>query len=304
MISLFPSRTIAVEVFGFGVHWYGLLYLAAFLLAYLLLPMLQRYRNLSLSKKEWGDLLTSAVFGVILGGRLGYVLFYAPGYFLEHPLEVGAVWQGGMSSHGGFLGVTLALWYALRRRHIPMLAFADVVVVPVALGLALGRFGNFINQELYGTVSDLPWAIAIPGVEGLRHPTQIYAVVKDLLIAGICYVHLTRSREPLKNSSPCHGELCNVIPSSAHLGRRVGRVEGRTLTLFLLLYGVLRFLLEMLREQEYAGLTLGDVVLSRGQILTIPIIVVGMIHWWRTSKRFPLPAGEGEDEGRHRKVLL
>lgn len=194
---------------------------------------------------------------MLVGGRLGFVLFYEPGYFLSHPLDVVAVWQGGMSSHGGFLGVTLALLYALRERRNEWLKLADIIVIPIAIGLALGRLGNFINQELYGIPTNLPWGIEIPGEEGLRHPTQIYAFLKDLFVAAVCFWHLKR------------GE----------------RGNGRTLALFLILYGVLRFLLEYLRVQEYPMIDTEVLLLSRGQVLTIPIFFTGVFLWWWGRKR-------------------
>lgn len=255
MIALFPSRTVALELFGFSVHWYGLLYLAGFLLAWALLPKLQKYRQLSLSADDWSGLLSAAVLGVILGGRLGFVLFYEPAYFVAHPIEIFQVWHGGMSSHGGFLGVTVALLIALRNKTIDdKLRLADVVVTPIALGLMLGRVGNFINQELYGTITTLPWGIVVPGEEGLRHPTQLYAMVKDLLIAALCFLHV----------------------------RRAGARNGETLALFLMLYSTLRLLVEHFRVQDY-DLWLG---LTRGQLLTLPIFLIGLALavWVRRRK--------------------
>lgn len=251
MVSLFPSRTVALELFGFPIRWYGLLYLAGFFLAWWLLPRLQRRRGIALTREEWERILGFSVLGVILGGRLGFVLFYEPMYFLEHPARIFAVWEGGMASHGGFIGVAVALFFALRRTSIDFLAFADLVVIPAALGLAVGRIGNLINQELYGTVTTLPWGIAIPGVEGMRHPTSVYDALYNLLIAGVCFWHL-RSR---------------------------GSLPGRTAALFLMLYGVFRFLIEFLRVQDYAPLVLGSVVLSRGQALTAPMFIVGVFLW-------------------------
>lgn len=253
MISFFPSRPVAVEIFGFGVHWYGLLYLAGFLAAWFLLPRLQKHRDLSLSRDDWSGLLSWAVLGVIVGGRLGFVLFYEPKFFLQHPLQIFAVWNGGMSSHGGFVGVAVALLLALRHRTWQdILRIADTVAVPAAIGLLLGRIGNFINQELYGTVTSLPWGIAVPGEEGLRHPTQLYASLKDAFIALACFLHL--HRRPF--------------------------APGRTFALFLILYGVLRFLLEILRVQPYGWIGLGPVSLSSGQLLTIPVIAAGVWLWW------------------------
>lgn len=253
MIELFPSRQVALEIMGFGIHWYGLLYFTGFILGWLLLPRLQKYRGVRLSSEEWSGILSAAVIGVILGGRLGYVLFYDPWHYVSNPLEIIMVWKGGMSSHGGIIGVTLALLWALRERKDQFWLIADTVIVPVALGLALGRLGNFINLELYGTPTALPWGIQIPGVDGLRHPTQIYAIIKDLFIALLCFVHL----------------------------RRQPFIAGRTAALFLMLYGVLRFVVEHFREQN--GVFIGP--FSEGQLLTIPVFVVGVILWLRVSKR-------------------
>ena len=259
MIAFFPSRAVALSLFGFSVHWYGLLYLTGFILGYFLLPRLQRYRNIALSKEVWSDVLTWAVVGVLVGGRLGYVLLYDPLQYLLDPLEIFMVWHGGMASHGGFIGTLLALAYMSRKHKIPFLALGDLVVVPVALGLALGRLGNFINQELYGTVTTLPWGIAIPGVEGLRHPTQLYAVAKDLFIALVCYLHLR-------------------LPS---------RPNGQTGCIFLVLYGVLRFLIEFLRVPTHSSIVLGSLILTRGQGYSVPIVIagVGVLMWgWRRGK--------------------
>lgn len=256
MFTLFPSRTVAIEVFGFAVHWYGLLYLAGFLLAWWLLPRLQRYRGLTLTREEWERLLGYAVLGVILGGRLGFVLFYEPRYFLAHPLEIFAVWEGGMASHGGFLGVAVALLLARRRVKIDPWKLADIAVIPAAIGLAIGRIGNLINQELYGTVTALPFGIAIPGVEGLRHPTPLYDAIYNLLIAGACFWYLRRTRS----------------------------VPGRTCALFLMLYAVCRFFIEFLRVQDYSPLSVLGIVLTRGQALTVPVFIAGAFLWWYLRK--------------------
>jgi phosphatidylglycerol:prolipoprotein diacylglycerol transferase len=247
MIDLLPSRQVAIELFGFSVHWYGLLYFAGFVTAWFLLPRLQRYRNLSLSADEWSSLLSWAVVGVIVGGRLGYVLFYGGDYYLRNPLEIFAVWKGGMASHGGMIGVTLAVLWALRHRKSDLLSVADVLVVPVAIGLAFGRLGNFINLEIYGIPTMLPWGISIPGIEGLRHPTQIYAIIKNLFIAAVCFWHLKTYMKP-----------------------------GQTLALFFMLYGVLRFIVEFFRDQTGVAM-FGP--LSEGQILTIPVFAVGAWLW-------------------------
>ena len=249
MLRFFPTRQVAIEIFGFSVHWYGLLYLLAFLLAYNLVLRLQRYRSLQLTKDDVSALLSWAIIGVIVGGRMGYVLFYEFAYFSKNLTEVFAVWNGGMSSHGGFIGVALALGFAIHKRSIPLLPFLDVITVPIALGLACGRIGNFVNWELYGTVTDVPWAMAIPGVEGLRHPTFFYAFAKNLFIAAVCYRFLRKT--PVK--------------------------PGQTFSVFLLMYGMLRFIVEYYRAQTYALTDLGFMELTRGQLLSLPIIAIVLL---------------------------
>jgi phosphatidylglycerol---prolipoprotein diacylglyceryl transferase len=253
LFALLPSRTVAFVLLGFPVHWYGLLYFTAFLIGWFLIGRLQKYRSLHLSSEELSSILTATVIGVIVGGRLGYVLFYNPMYYLQQPLEIFAVWKGGMASHGGFIGVAVALLYVLRQRSMDeVLRIADIVAIPVAIGLGLGRIGNFINQELYGTVTTLPWGMAFPGADGLRHPIQLYDFTLQMIIAGLCFLHLRRSK-----------------------------TSGRTLALFLLLYGVARFLLEFIREQNgvyFWGLT-------EGQILTIPLLLIALVLWRKTGGR-------------------
>lgn len=247
---------VAVNLFGFPVYWYGILYLASFILAAFLLPRLQRLRSLRLSKGEWSDILTWTVVGVLLGGRVGYVLFYRFSDFLGNPFMLFDVRSGGMASHGGFLGVTLALLWVMRKRAWDQkLSIADVAVVPVAIGLAFGRFGNFLNQELYGTVTTLPWGMRFDGVSGLRHPTQFYAMGKDFVIAAVCCVYLRFTSERF--------------------------VPGRAVALFLVLYGVLRFTVEIFRDQTGVAMY-GP--LSEGQLLTIPVFVAGAAMWYSRAR--------------------
>src|SRR5690349_11110510 len=149
MVELFPSREVVMMIGDWQIRWYGVMYVVAFWLAWWWLPRLAKSRNLNFSKEDWAYIVTLGAAGVLVGGRLGYAVFYMPAFFAAHPGQIIALWNGGMSSHGGFMGVAVALWYAARRLKIDPLALADVVVVPVALGLALGRVGNFINQELY-----------------------------------------------------------------------------------------------------------------------------------------------------------
>ena len=143
MITFFPSRAVALSILGFQIHWYGLLYLLGFIIAAFLLPRLQKFRDLKLTRDAWYSLLSWSVIGVIAGGRLGYVLFYDPQYFILHPLDVFAVWQGGMSFHGGLIGTVLAAMWITRKKQWNFWEMADLVCVGVPIGLGLVRFGNF-----------------------------------------------------------------------------------------------------------------------------------------------------------------
>lgn len=182
MIELFPEREIFLSLLGLDVRWYGLLYVAAFGLAWCLAPVLAKYRELTVSQENWLEVFTWAIAGVLIGGRLGYVLLYEPSYFWANPREILAIWDGGMASHGGMVGVGVALWLVSRRLRIDFLKLLDVLVVPAALGLAVGRVGNFINQELFSP----------PAAAWL-------AVGKNLVVAGISYgvLRLTPSDSPL-----------------------------------------------------------------------------------------------------------
>lgn len=221
------------------IRWYGVLWVAAFGLVGWLLPALQKYRGLKLSREDWWYVLAAGMFGAVMGGRLGYVVLYEPGYFVTHPAEIIAIWNGGMASHGGFIGVGLGLLWATRKLKVDIWKLLDVTVVPAALGLALGRVGNLINQELFNPPV-LAWL----------------AVGKDVLIAGVCWWMLRR-----------------------------GKPEGQVFALFLLLYGILRFLVEFVRMQEFPG-ALG---LTRGQLFTLPIILAGgLLFIWRQRRESEL----------------
>lgn len=250
MIELFPHRHIFFSLFGFSVYWYGVMYVLAFVVGHRIALRIQHHRNLGLSDEQWSGLLTWFVVAVIAGGRAGYVLLYAFDEFLGNPLMLFAIRDGGMSSHGGFLAVIAVLPVLAKRYGLSLFAFGDIVVIPVAVGLAFGRFGNFINQELYGTVTAVPWAIAIPGVEGLRHPTQLYAMAKDLFLAASCLL-LLRNKTPL--------------PS------------GAVAAWFLVCYGILRWIVEFYRVPTHDGFAVAGFALTRGQAYCIPVILFGFL---------------------------
>ncbi len=245
---------IAFQVGPVAVRWYGLMYLVGFIL----FAILGKYRARQNLLTGWhprdvDDMLLYGVFGTIIGGRLGYVLFYKPLYYLEHPLEIFSVWQGGMSFHGGLLGVLIALWLFARTRRKRWLAVTDFVAPLVPLGLGAGRIGNFINGELWGRVTSGPWAMVFPqaGLEP-RHPSQLYQFALEGVLLFIVLWVYTGRRRPL------------------------GAASG----LFLVGYGVCRFVVEYAREPDsFLGyLTFG---LTMGQWLSVPMIAIGaaMMLW-------------------------
>lgn len=252
MIAFFPSREIFVTLGPVLVHWYGIMYAIAFILGIWMFPKLLKMADITVSAKDRETFVLWVFLGVLLGGRLGFVVLYGGTYFVENPTKIIAVWEGGMSSHGGFIGVFLALCIFAYRKHVDLFRLADVLVIPAAIGLALGRIGNLINGELYGTLTTLPWGMSFPTAEGIRHPTQLYAFFKDTLIASVCYLHLS---------------------SYAHTTIKSGRTAGY----FLMLYGILRFIVEIFRDQPYGYVDILGMDFSRGQLFTIPVFIAGAI---------------------------
>ncbi len=275
---------VAIQLGPLAVHWYGLMYLLGFALFLWLGKMRMRTLNgrnkarspLSISPPEgerdkgslresdvsspnWDnkmldDLLFYGVLGVVLGGRLGVVLFYHPGYYFAHPLEILAVWKGGMSFHGGLLGVLVAMWLCARKRKIQWLSLTDFIAPLVPLGLAAGRIGNFINGELWGRPTDVAWGMVFPNVDELsRHPSQLYQfALEGLALFVLLWLY---SRKP----------------------RPVGAVSG----LFLVGYGSFRFLVEYTRNPDDGIFGLMTFGLSMGQWLSLPMVLagVGLMVW-------------------------
>jgi phosphatidylglycerol:prolipoprotein diacylglycerol transferase len=242
---------VALQFGPISIRWYGLMYLIGFALFLVLGRLRSRDAWRDMSAQDVDDLLFYGMIGVIVGGRLGHVIFYGPlSYYLSHPLEIFAVWKGGMASHGGILGVIVAMWAFARSRGKSFLRVTDFVVPLVPLGLGAGRIGNFINGELWGRVTDptLPWAMIFPqaGDDLPRHPSQLYQfALEGLLLFAILWLY---SRRP--------------------------RPAGTVGSLFLIAYGVLRIVGEVFREPEalYGAMPLG---LSAGQWLSVPMVLIG-----------------------------
>ncbi len=253
---------VAISVGPLAVRWYGLMYLIAFAAVF----WLGRRRiaaglSNGVTRSGLDDLLFFGVLGVVLGGRLGYVLFYKFNYYLAHPGEILAVWQGGMSFHGGFLGVLLAALLVARNNRLPWLAMTDFIAPLVPLGLAAGRMGNFINGELWGRVAspDLPWGMLFRNGGPLpRHPSQLY----QMALEGIALFVILW----LYSGKP--------------------RPAGAVSAVFLIGYGAFRFIAEYFREpDDYLGLLALN--LSMGQWLSLPMVLAGaaLLAWVRRGAR-------------------
>lgn len=292
MLALIPFPNIDPEIFAIdigGFHlalrWYALAYITGIIIgwrvanSFLKKPGLWRSNQPAMTPEQLESLLTWVILGIILGGRLGFVLFYQPAYYMANPTEILAVWQGGMSFHGGMLGVVVALALFAWTNGLRVLGVADTLAIATPPGILLGRIANFINAELWGRPTDLPWGVVFPGeaaqncpgVEGLcaRHPSQLYEAGLEGLILGLLLIALAAS-----------GAL-----------RRPGLITG----VFLAGYAVSRFLVEFVRQADAQFITadnpLGRVVqigaggLSMGQLLSVPMLAFGLWLIWRAVAR-------------------
>jgi phosphatidylglycerol:prolipoprotein diacylglycerol transferase len=289
MNAMLPFPDLSPELFSFSLfgiefalRWYALAYIFGLLIAWWLAvravanPALWRDAP-PLSRAQIEDLMTYVILGVILGGRLGFVLFYQPGYYLSNPSQILLIWQGGMAFHGGLLGVVVAAWIFAARNGIAKLSLADLMAFSVPPGLLLGRLANFINAELWGRPTDLPWGVAFPGAaaqtcEGVvgicaRHPSQLYEAVLEGLLLGALLVWMVWRRGAFK---------------------RPGLIAGT----FFAGYGLARFLVEFVRQPDAQfvspgnplGLALhvGGYGLTMGQLLSLPMVALGLYFIFRT----------------------
>jgi phosphatidylglycerol:prolipoprotein diacylglycerol transferase len=256
MINFPKIDPIAIQLGPFAVHWYGLMYLVGFGSAWLLGRWRVKRQLTRVTLVDFEDLIFLCMLGVVLGGRLGYVLFYKPTYYFSNPLEILYIWQGGMSFHGGLLGVLTMLALFAIRRNYKFLELGDLIAPLIPLGLAAGRLGNFMNGELWGRPTDLPWGMAFPGAaDGIaRHPSQLYQLgLEGLLLFGVVWWFA-----------------------------RVPRPVGQISAVFLMGYGVFRFLAEYTREPDaFLGLLAAN--LSMGQWLCIPMVLAGVVLFKRST---------------------
>ncbi|QAA94097.1 prolipoprotein diacylglyceryl transferase [Pollutimonas thiosulfatoxidans] len=249
---------VALQIGPIAIHWYGLMYLIGFALVWILGRWRIAHGKTDLTLRDLEDLIFYCVLGVVIGGRLGYVLFYKPGDYLHKPLEVLYLWEGGMSFHGGLVGVIVVLMLFARKRNKSLLEVGDFIAPLIPLGLGAGRLGNFINGELWGRPTDVPWAMVFPqSGDGLaRHPSQLY----EMGLEGFA--------------------LFALVWWFARKPRRTGQVSA----VFLAGYGVFRFLVEYTREPDYyLGLLAGG--LTMGQLLSLPMIAAGILIFVLSSRK-------------------
>ncbi|MBI2134356.1 prolipoprotein diacylglyceryl transferase [Candidatus Woesearchaeota archaeon] len=246
---------VLLELGPFEIRYYGLFFVLGFVIAYFMLNYLAKRKKIGLTKDDIADFLLYIIVGTVLGARFFYVFIYNLPFYLQNPFEALAVWHGGLSFHGGFIGAAIACFYFCRKKKIDFYTIADIAVIPLALGLALGRLGNFTNGELYGRVTDVAWAVKFPDAEGFRHPSQIYASLKDLLIFFTLWA--------IKDKT---------LP------------KGFIFWLFVTMYSMLRFTVEFFRQpDEQLGFIMG--FLSMGQILSIVMFAVGLFFMYKITRK-------------------
>lgn len=293
MIAMLTFPDISPDIFSitlFGLtltlRWYALAYIVGILIGWRIslravrTPGLWRNQQPVMQDKQVEDLLSWVILGVIAGGRLGYVLFYGDANYLADPLRIFAVWEGGMSFHGGAIGVIVAFLAFTARHKLPMISTGDMVALGLAPGLFLGRIANFINAELWGRQTELPWGVAFPGqaaqfcpeVAGIcaRHPSQLYEALLEGLILGLLLIWLAWKRGALK---------------------RPGLVGGT----FLAGYGLARFMVEFVRQPDAQFISEGNPLglawhiggfgLTMGQLLCLPMILIGLYYIQRARRR-------------------
>lgn len=273
MLTFPKIDPVALQIGPLAVHWYGLTYLAAFGLFMFLAHRRLRHEPFASvpppgawSGRDVEDMLFLGVLGVVVGGRLGYCLFYKPDFYLANPLQILFIWQGGMSFHGGMLGVIVSQWWFARSRRRPFFQVMDFVAPCVPLGLAAGRVGNFINGELWGRVADpsLPWGMVFPqsGSPLPRHPSQVYQfLLEGVLLFIILWLYGRKERKPAQVSA-----------------------------VFLTGYGAMRFIAEYFREPD-AHLGVLALNMTMGQWLCVPMILGGVLLWvWAQTRVEPAPA--------------
>ena len=277
--------------FGFALRWYAMAYIVGILIGWWMVvramktPRLWPDNTAPMTPQQVEEMVVAIVLGIILGGRLGFVLFYQPAYYLQNPAEILMVWRGGMAFHGGLLGVGVAMLWFCRRHGLPVVQVADALAVATPPGIMLGRISNFINAELWGRPTDVPWGVIFPGAAAqdcpgvvgacARHPSQLYEAGLEGLVLGLVLIWLVWARDWLKR-------------------------PGQTTGMFLAGYGLGRFIVEFYRVADPQFITpdnplgyvirLGPAGITMGQLLSLPMIALGLWLIWRARARTRQPA--------------
>ena len=251
---MFEFPDISPVALDFGIikiRWYALSYIAGILMSWYLILRIIKLKKIDINTKQISDLVGNSMIGIIIGGRLGYVLFYNPEYYFNNLIEIFKIWNGGMSFHGGFLGVVFAIIYSSKLFKVPLLTFSDLIALVTPVGLFFGRLANFVNGELYGRITNHPFGMVFPtGGDLPRHPSQLYEALFEGVILFI---------------------ILWIMASIFNLLKRPGLIT----SYFIFLYGLFRFFIEFYREpDEHMGLLYFE--LSMGQILSIPMILTGL----------------------------
>ena len=253
MILIKPSIDPVILSLGiFDIRWYSLAYIAGFIIGSIIIKYLNKKLLNILSNKQIDSFFIWSILGVIIGGRVGYVLFYQTSYLFTNPIYILKIWTGGMSFHGGLIGIIISMYLFCKKNNIQFFFLSDLVSIVAPIGLFFGRIANFINNELYGKITNFPFAMIYPEIDlQPRHPSQLYeAFLEGIILFVILLTYFNKTK-----SDPT-----------------IGKISG----LFLILYGTFRILIEFLREPDsHIGLIFN--IASMGQILSIPLIIMGVI---------------------------
>jgi phosphatidylglycerol:prolipoprotein diacylglycerol transferase len=257
MIAYPNIDPVFLKIGPLAFRWYGLMYAISFVLAVFLIPIIAAQKKVKITKEDVSDLLFYAAMGVILGGRIGYILFYNPVFYFTNQTKLFAVWEGGMSFHGGLSGAIIAGLLFCRTRKYSFYELADISMINVSIGLGLGRIGNFINGELFGRPTNLPWCMVFPqGGDICRHPSQLYQAMLEGVAISLILLFLSKKDLP----------------------------RGTLFWSLILFYGLFRFFVEFVREPD-AHIGFLFQYFSMGQVLSLPMFVVGMVMIWFLNRR-------------------
>jgi phosphatidylglycerol:prolipoprotein diacylglycerol transferase len=266
---------IAFSLGPLAIRWYGISYLVGFLAAFAWCYHRRQSVVPAWKTEDISDVLFYFALGVIFGGTIGYVLFYDPSRLLQDPLSILKFWEPGRSFHGGLIGVFLALFLYCRIKKRRFWAVADFIAPAIPLGLAAGRIGNFLNAELWGRVTDVPWAMVFPGAGPLpRHPSQLYEFALEGILLFIILAWYSKKTQAVTRVGTLGAGAGAGAGNTVRIARNEGN-DGRVASLFLICYGLFRILVECFREPDATqGFILGDFV-TMGQLLSIPMILLG-----------------------------